>query len=196
MRTKSSYEPPQVEYFVGKDGIAQIMLNTNIEKVTGKTPDDFSGWVSDRYTLTMPHSDGLEERINANIKDWLQHGIDAEYTEQSQCVRDARNALLIEQDWTQLQDAPLTEQSRAEFREYRQALRDIPQQKGFPFDVVFPVTPKPKRHENMSVLNAQAVTVYKEFQTFDDNLQVRVADGAVGRWTVESGEAVFVPIGE
>ena len=59
---------------------------------------------------------------------------------QSAEVRTKRNALLAASDWTQLQDAPteLAEQ----WKEYRQALRDIPQQEGFPFNVVFPTRPE------------------------------------------------------
>ncbi|NLG85170.1 MAG: hypothetical protein GX493_11325 [Firmicutes bacterium] len=41
-------------------------------------------------------------------------------------VRARRNQLLCLTDWTQLPDAPLTEEERAAWREYRQALRDLP----------------------------------------------------------------------
>lgn len=53
-------------------------------------------------------------------------------------VRAKRNALLSESDWTQLADAPV---DRAAWASYRQALRDIPSQAGFPLDVVWPEKP-------------------------------------------------------
>jgi hypothetical protein len=43
-------------------------------------------------------------------------------------VREHRNKLLTECDWTQALDAPLTEEKKAEWRTYRQALRDVPLQ--------------------------------------------------------------------
>lgn len=41
-------------------------------------------------------------------------------------IRKLRNAHLTKCDWTQINDAPLTESQKAEWSIYRQALRDIP----------------------------------------------------------------------
>lgn len=40
-------------------------------------------------------------------------------------LRDRRNVLLAQSDWTQAADSPLTDAKKAEWRTYRQALRDI-----------------------------------------------------------------------
>ena len=53
-------------------------------------------------------------------------------------VRTQRDALLAETDWTQVADAPVDAQAYAN---YRQALRDVPQQSGFPTEVVWPIRP-------------------------------------------------------
>jgi len=53
-------------------------------------------------------------------------------------VRAQRNALLAACDWTQLADAPVDDLAWAA---YRQALRDIPDQAGFPASVEWPVAP-------------------------------------------------------
>ena len=45
-------------------------------------------------------------------------------------IRAYRNALLSACDWTQIPDVPLEEKQRAAWQDYRQALRDIPQQLG------------------------------------------------------------------
>jgi hypothetical protein len=37
-----------------------------------------------------------------------------------------RNHLLTTSDWTQLPDSPLTEEQKQAWREYRQLLRDLP----------------------------------------------------------------------
>lgn len=42
-------------------------------------------------------------------------------------VRMQRDGLLLDCDWTQLPDAPLSIEQRAEWSAYRQALRDLPQ---------------------------------------------------------------------
>ena len=53
-------------------------------------------------------------------------------TEQvSRSIKSQRNALLVASDWTQLPDVP--ESIKAEWATYRQALRDFPQQAGFPW---------------------------------------------------------------
>lgn len=42
-------------------------------------------------------------------------------------LRARRDGLLFACDWTQLPDAPLTEAQRAQWRTYRQALREVPE---------------------------------------------------------------------
>lgn len=56
-------------------------------------------------------------------------------------VRDKRTSLLFSTDVYMLQDYPISEEDRELIREYRQALRDIPQQEGFPENVVWPDKP-------------------------------------------------------
>lgn len=53
-------------------------------------------------------------------------------------VRTDRNLLLAQSDWTQLDDADV---DRAAWAEYRQALRDITDQAGFPHEVDWPAKP-------------------------------------------------------
>jgi len=53
-------------------------------------------------------------------------------------ARKERDALLAATDWTQVADAPVDAQAYAD---YRQALRDVPQQSGFPGDIDWPVKP-------------------------------------------------------
>lgn len=56
-----------------------------------------------------------------------------------------RNALLLESDWTQFADSPLTDKKKAEWATYRQALRDLPQE--YPNaisndDIIWPTKPR------------------------------------------------------
>jgi hypothetical protein len=57
-------------------------------------------------------------------------------------VRRMRDRLLLESDWTDLPHAPLSEGKRTAWQAYRQALRDVTEQAGFPEDVVWPVKPE------------------------------------------------------
>ena len=93
--------------------------------------------------------------FTADPNDIEQHGRDiyaaamdmrpAEYVEPTvpepdyaAIVRSQRNALLLASDWTQLPDAPV---DQAAWAVYRQELRDVPDQVGFPASVVWPVAP-------------------------------------------------------
>lgn len=53
-------------------------------------------------------------------------------------VRLQRDALLAKSDWTQIGDAPVDKEA---WQTYRQALRDISDQAGFPTDIVWPTKP-------------------------------------------------------
>ena len=57
-------------------------------------------------------------------------------------VRSQRDKLLAETDWTQVLDAPISAESREAFRVYRQDLRDITEQEGFPANVIWPDMPE------------------------------------------------------
>lgn len=58
----------------------------------------------------------------------LVDGSDAEKTRDVlQQMRELRTAYLLSSDWTQMSDAPLTDAEKAEWRTYRQALRELPQ---------------------------------------------------------------------
>lgn len=62
----------------------------------------------------------------------------AETALQAFSVRNTRNTKLAACDWTQVADAPV---NQATWAAYRQALRDITAQAGFPWDVQWPVEP-------------------------------------------------------
>ena len=60
-------------------------------------------------------------------------------SEQAKSIRDDRNRRLSECDWTQVADAPSA--SQFAWAEYRQKLRDLPAQAGFPWTVTWPDAP-------------------------------------------------------
>lgn len=58
---------------------------------------------------------------------------------QSKMIRQQRNLMLSETDWTQLEDSPV---EKSVWAAYRQALRDVPTQSGFPWQINWPVKPE------------------------------------------------------
>ena len=57
---------------------------------------------------------------------------------QKQRVRVDRNSKLAQCDWTQLADSSV---DKAAWASYRQELRDVPQQQGFPWNITWPAMP-------------------------------------------------------
>ena len=85
--------------------------------------------------------EGLYDRANYKILD----GVATEYTpDMLPILRNVRNGLLEESDWTQAADSPLSDSKKAEWVTYRQALRDLPSSytdSDNYSDVVFPTPP-------------------------------------------------------
>lgn len=76
-----------------------------------------------------------------NGQDWDYVDVpDEEMREQlAHNLRAQRNALLVESDWTQIADVPV---DKAAWAAYRDALRTLPDQPGFPYTVDWPVAPQ------------------------------------------------------
>jgi len=66
---------------------------------------------------------------DAEEQAWISSANSRESTKQ----RGIRNNLLSESDWTQMPDAPLTEEEKTAWQTYRQALRDITDHANFPY---------------------------------------------------------------
>tara|TARA_R110000744_G_scaffold61557_2_gene127078 strand:- start:1664 stop:1888 length:225 start_codon:yes stop_codon:yes gene_type:complete len=63
--------------------------------------------------------------------------IQTEYVTE-ELVRELRNEYISETDWWASTDLTMTDAQTA----YRQALRDVPEQEGFPDSVVWPIKPE------------------------------------------------------
>lgn len=94
-----------------------------------------------RYQVAF--RDGVEE-INGqwftkfSVADMDADAIASLDARQAGSVRADRNRKLTASDWTQVDDAPV---NKAAWAAYRQGLRDVPSQAGFPWDVTWPVEP-------------------------------------------------------
>ena len=59
--------------------------------------------------------------------------------DQAKSVRSSRNEKLKESDWTQVVDSPV---DQTVWATYRQALRDVTSQEGFPWTIIWPTQPE------------------------------------------------------
>jgi hypothetical protein len=73
-----------------------------------------------------------------SVADMDAEAIAAKDTEQAKAMRSQRTDKLKDSDWTQVADAPV---DQAAWATYRQALRDITAQPGFPWDTQWPDAP-------------------------------------------------------
>lgn len=90
---------------------------------TASSPTNHNGkWILERIVV-----DKTTEQIEADLEN------------QGQNVRLMRDRKLSESDWTQLGD--YSGQNKEAWVAYRQLLRDVPQQSGFPWNVEWPSKP-------------------------------------------------------
>lgn len=99
---------------------------------------DNGGEVPDGATVEIQSDRVVETRL---YRSKTQEEINRETEEKKTLVRRDRNGRLTASDWTQLDDTPLTNTAKAEWAVYRQQLRDLTSQPGFPYEVVWPNTP-------------------------------------------------------
>jgi hypothetical protein len=75
-----------------------------------------------------------------SVADLDAEGIAAKDAEQAKAVRSDRDQRLKDSDWTQGKDIP--DAVSQPWAIYRQTLRDVPSQTGFPWDVQWPTQPE------------------------------------------------------
>jgi len=102
---------------------------------------DGSEWALEQNTSEIERFGfTLADFPDASVPEMPAYNLDQRQLEQkAEEARTQRDALLSQSDWTQVPDAPV---DQAAWAEYRQALRDLPQQAGFPTEITWPVKPE------------------------------------------------------
>lgn len=165
-KTESFTRPPLFDVSVsGDEAIIRFAVNVT-EKVIEAKEDEEQQTVYeyDSYTMTVRNRADLEKDISNNYDNWLEKAKQIERDELAAEVRVKRDALLADTDKDFVLDrinlnipekvtastmlnavkdifAVLGSVCSGETAKYRQALRDIPEQEGFPYNVRFPVKP-------------------------------------------------------
>lgn len=111
------------------------------------------------HTTITPHDEEMRELIRRFAQEegyrekrgedlsWSVEKIpektEAEKREEAEkSVRAKRDSLISETDYLLASDYPISAEDLEAVKVYRQALRDVPQQEGFPYDVVWPELPE------------------------------------------------------
>jgi len=94
-----------------------------------------------RYQVAF--ADGVEQidgkwYTKYSVSDIDQEAKDALDASQADSMRKQRNEKLSECDWTQVEDAPV---NKVVWAAYRQSLRDVTSQEGFPWNINWPDAP-------------------------------------------------------
>lgn len=74
-----------------------------------------------------------------NVVNRTQEEVSQQDAIQEAKIRSDRDERLAQSDWTQVADAPVNQEA---WSTYRQALRDVPAQEGFPWSVTWPTQPE------------------------------------------------------
>lgn len=128
-----SFLPPEfhaIQWFGNKGEIEIKDLQSTVTRIKENKVIDILEYESDILRA-------VEEIKNQQL---LENSSKAEVTEDS--ITSKRNALLFESDWTQLPDSPLNTEQKELWKEYRQSLRDITLQSGFPVNITWPEKPE------------------------------------------------------
>lgn len=106
-------------------------FNPLVQDVQEATPIKQNGTWTQQWSVTEKYSAEEKATVLAEAETQKQQA-------QAAQVRAERNSKLAASDWTQLADSTA---DKAAWATYRQALRDITEQAGFPWTIDWPVAP-------------------------------------------------------
>ena len=112
----------------------EIQLQANENYIAGSV-DDSAYYIENGSPVAMPPKPDEYSVFNYSTKSWV-----ADINIATGDALAKRQKLLVRSDWTQMPDVQL--QNKTEWATYRQELRDITDQPGYPFNVIWPTQPQ------------------------------------------------------
>ena len=112
----------------------QISVRDGIVEVNGQW---FTKYIAGPVFTDYTDDEGVVHTASEQYEAYC-FGRDAE---QGKSVRADRNKRLADCDWTQLADSPLDVDTKLAWALYRENLRMVPQQAGFPWEISWPPEP-------------------------------------------------------
>ena len=121
-------------------------MNYTIYNSDGSWLGTFSTVVDEMIPVGGTSVEGVYSKytryVNGAVVNFAQSEADAITNEAlSVEIRVERDELLRATDYVILPDAPYSTDTQTAYRTYRQALRDLPQQAGFPTNITWPAKP-------------------------------------------------------
>jgi hypothetical protein len=131
-------------------GLKPEPLRFRIRFINGSTRTDSSTFTADEisaagYTgpFTEPSYDAKTEVLDWDGENYFVRPYNTqELEDQWNKVREQRNQLLKDSDWTQISDYDLGLENKEQWATYRQELRDLPEVQSNPFDISYPDIPE------------------------------------------------------
>ena len=162
MKTESAIRQPKYILEPLEYGRVRVTLYANETPVER---EDGTHYIYDRYSADTPDRPALGQYISGNLDAWVAAYEEAEIEEVAAAARRARDRLLAESDKAMVLDrmgfnipenitatqllsvvknvfAAIRTACNGEWAAYRQALRDIPNQAGFPYEIEWPHKPE------------------------------------------------------
>ena len=118
----------------------EVAADFNVFRVTSTPQPDVDYTVNLSRTAVKVNGAWLEKWVETPA---TPEEIATRTDNEAATVRSKRNQLLSDSDWTQLSDSPLDPDGKAAWALYRESLRMVPQQAGFPWNVQWPPEPGP-----------------------------------------------------
>lgn len=126
------------EIVVGKDDKGKNISFTKEKRIPNPAPNTYA-----KYTEAAAWCNANNAMIEDKGDYYEVVAVPAPTTEELAAqARSRRDALIAATDYLMAADYPLTDEKRQELTVYRQALRDVPGQPGFPTEIVWPVKPE------------------------------------------------------
>ena len=169
MKTQSTVKPD--EKFIIEDirNSKYLLYFNDLDNIEEKIVQDenkknYTVYIYNTYSIKVWKRDNLRRDIESNYETWFNFAKQEEIDRLSKEIRQKRDELLRDSDKEMVLDrlkfnlpenitttsllqsvkdffTSLKEIKSSDMAEYRQKLRDIPQQEGFPYDIVFPKNP-------------------------------------------------------
>lgn len=147
MKITSTVMPNKSFEILKSNNKCTIIFYTNVTSdtiVDGMTGKPITSYNYEKYKIETNYKQILSAQIEANYSKWLQKAKQAEKDTEAQKVRDYRDNLLNACDikhcnpekWTAMSD-----DEKLSWATYKQALRDVTAQQGFPYSVIWPTIP-------------------------------------------------------
>jgi hypothetical protein len=97
--------------------------------------NDATQYIDNKQIVNMPSKPNEFSEFDYQTKNWVSN-----YALADSIAKQKRSGLLIESDWTQLPDVSIS--TKQTWAVYRQTLRDITSQSGYPYSVIWPTKPE------------------------------------------------------